>query len=669
MATNGHPDLFLSESEQLNQLINSVPQLLWVANSNAEVVYYNERLEDYTPAAHVDGKLRWENLLHPDDLAATKEAWDLATKAKKLYRHEHRLCMKNGEYRWHISRAYPKNFQQELMWYGSATDHHEEKLALERMNENKKHLSEISQELRYQKKLLETVTQNTSLALFLMDDKQQCIYMNESAEIMTGFTLEELKGKELHYYIHHKHPDGTHYPLEDCPIDRALPQKNREQGEEVFIHKDGHFYPVAFTASPIVVGGTPIGTVIEVRDTTNEKKKEFALKESEELFRTLIESLPHLVWMKDTVTKKGFLSSQWSEYTGEAGIADDRFLDMFHPDDRELLVQTWKKSKDIGTPFKIEARIRNRKGEYRWFNGHGEPVRDLGGTIIKWIGAYTDIHEQKTGTELLESLVDERTGELRQSQEVLQARNEQLSMANQELESLNYVASHDLQEPLRKIRTFISIMRSKDVESDVVKGLINKINDSAERMSSLIHDILEYRRISHSEERQSEVDLNEVLHKVLMDFELLTDEKHAVIRNDALPVVMAVGFQMNQLFINLVGNALKYTEHRPELTISSTLKKGYQLEKEFPGQIPDKDYAEISFKDNGIGFDHMYEEKIFSLFKRLHNKHEFSGTGIGLSICRKIAENHGGHIFAKGEPGNGSTFTVYLPVPGAYVRS
>ncbi|WP_222596573.1 PAS domain-containing protein, partial [Dulcicalothrix desertica] len=172
--------------------------------------------------------------------------------------------------------------------YGAAIDVTERKEAIEAAEE--------------QRLLLKAITDNASVALFIMDEHQHCVFMNPAAEELTGFSLHEVRGRTLHNIIHHTRPDGSHYPLEECPIDRAFPENNQEQGEEVFVHKDGHFYTVAYTASPIRSAGKIRGTVIEVQDISVRKRALEELQESEERFRTLVEQVrDHAIYRTDTL--------------------------------------------------------------------------------------------------------------------------------------------------------------------------------------------------------------------------------------------------------------------------------------------------------------------------------------------------------------------------------
>jgi PAS domain S-box-containing protein len=238
--------------------------------------------------------------------------------------------------------------------------------------------------------------------------------------------------------------------------------------------------------------------------------------------------------------------------------------------------------------------------------------------------------------------------------------NAELEAQNKELEQFAYVASHDLQEPLRKIQTFADLIK-RNKDDAAVDKYFEKIQFAANRMSELIKAVLNYSRLSKDAEEKSNVDLNVVLAHVKSDFELLIQEKHAAIASDQLPSIKGYPQQIGQLFYNLIGNALKFSATEPIVRITWRTVS--------PDQIPNKPetlhasrYYEIKFTDNGIGFEQEYEDRIFMMFQRLHGRHQYAGTGIGLALCKKIVDLHEGHITAQSEPGKGSVFTVYIPV-------
>ncbi|KQS34067.1 ATP-binding protein [Dyadobacter sp. Leaf189] len=240
-------------------------------------------------------------------------------------------------------------------------------------------------------------------------------------------------------------------------------------------------------------------------------------------------------------------------------------------------------------------------------------------------------------------------------------RTEELIKANKELESFSYIASHDLQEPLRKIQTFIHLIDKNKDNPEATQKYYDKINSSAQRMSELIQSVLTYSRLSGTGQDLVKVDLNSVINDIKIDFELLISEKEATIVTENLPVIQANKFQMNQLFSNLISNSLKFSQKNPRITIRSEYVQGSSITA-FPMLNPEKLFAHITFADNGIGFEQEFSERIFSLFQRLHGKQEYSGTGIGLSIVKKIVEQHNGYVSAESQPGEGATFHIWLPV-------
>jgi len=245
----------------------------------------------------------------------------------------------------------------------------------------------------------------------------------------------------------------------------------------------------------------------------------------------------------------------------------------------------------------------------------------------------------------LEQKVEERTAELVRK--------------NNELEQFAYIASHDLQEPLRKIRTFSELLQKSMQDSGTqANHYFEKIQSSAARMTALIKDVLDYSRLSNPAARFVNTDLQTILKNTLTDFELLIEQKGALVQSDALPVVRGIPLQIQQLFTNLIGNSLKFCDKDPFIKISVA---GVSLD-ELPEELSkDQSYIKLIFQDNGIGFEQQFSNRIFTIFQRLNDKKAYAGTGIGLALCKKIAENHHGLIQAEGELGKGAIFTVYLP--------
>jgi two-component system CheB/CheR fusion protein len=239
-----------------------------------------------------------------------------------------------------------------------------------------------------------------------------------------------------------------------------------------------------------------------------------------------------------------------------------------------------------------------------------------------------------------------------------------LEHSNNELEQYAYIASHDLQEPLRKIMTYGSYLKRQqsDKLDNAGQKHLEKMIEAAERMSTLITDILGFSSLKR-EQRFTETDLNPIMENVLQDLDLLIQQKKAVIQHDTLPIIEAIPLQMNQLFYNLLNNALKFSIPGKPSVINISCRILTENELAIY-EISDNQsaYCEIIFSDNGMGFKQEYSEQIFGLFKRLNNKLEFPGSGIGLSLCRKVVANHNGKIIAKSNENEGASFYIILPL-------
>ena len=268
-----------------------------------------------------------------------------------------------------------------------------------------------------------------------------------------------------------------------------------------------------------------------------------------------------------------------------------------------------------------------------------------------------DLTERKIAEDKLQMYADE-----------LLQKNQELERSNSELSSFSYVASHDLQEPLRKIQGFGNLIMNAELAnlSDSGKDYFNRMIKAASRMQALIDSLLEFSRTSTDIRNFEETDLNELLEEVKKDMRERIESSGAVINAHSLPKLPVIPFQFRQLLVNLLGNSIKYAKKDvpPVIEVSAKKIPARDLPEDFT--VSSADYYRISICDNGIGFEQEYADKIFVLFQRLHGKNEYTGSGIGLAICKKIAENHSGWISAESEPGVGATFHFYLPVREVY---
>jgi light-regulated signal transduction histidine kinase (bacteriophytochrome) len=265
-----------------------------------------------------------------------------------------------------------------------------------------------------------------------------------------------------------------------------------------------------------------------------------------------------------------------------------------------------------------------------------------------------EIEIRKEAQENLETKIMQRTGEL-----IL--KNEELELRNHELQQFSWVVSHDLKEPIRKIQLFVKILRDRYLKDDEkAADYAERTVRSADRMQKLINDLLDYARLS-SNVTPEEIDLNKIVDEVVTDFDYLVDANKAVIKTDNLPVIQGIPGQMRQVFQNLIGNSLKFAKEGlvPLIEITSDIiaDKKFDSKKSESGS-----YCRIVVKDNGIGFDENYIDKIFIIFQSLHDRNSYDGTGIGLSIAKKIVEKHNGIITAESRVGEGASFIIILPL-------
>ncbi len=381
-------------------------------------------------------------------------------------------------------------------------------------------------------------------------------------------------------------------------------------------------------------------------ETIAEAKK--ILEQSEEHFRGLTQALPQLVWVTDATGNQEFVTERWKEYTGLDPLDGHTWSMMIHPDDLHSLSEAWNGSLASGNSYKAEARIKGRDGKYRWFHVQGEPIRNEKKEITKWVGAFTDIDEQKSAEELL-----------RHSEERLEylvkKRTEELERSNEDLQQFAHVASHDLKEPIRKIKIYSGLLHDEfnDLLTDSGKSYLSKIQSASDRMIVMMDAVLRYAGLDGYRQKIEMINLNEIIQTIETDLEAVIQKKKAIIESDSLPRIQGYAVLIYQLFYNLISNALKFS--KPEIPPHIRIRYNQVVKDNNP-------FAEFHIIDNGIGFGKEDAEKIFQTFSRLNGKDDYEGTGLGLSLCRKIAGRHNGYISASGEAGVGAEFILQLPI-------
>jgi PAS domain S-box-containing protein len=403
-----------------------------------------------------------------------------------------------------------------------------------------------------------------------------------------------------------------------------------------------------------------LNMAVDVSDIVRTK---MAIHEAEERWRLALQSAELGTWDYFPDSKIFICSAKTKALFGMEEDDESRFetmLNAIHPQDRERVAKEIRKSLQIegGATYRVEySVVRLNDKKLRWHRTSGQAFYKENGDAYRLTGTILDITDRKEIETALEERVSERTAELI-------AANRELERSNHELEQYAYVASHDLQEPLRKILVYSDLLKNNVPTQTAVtnEDRLGKIISSAQRMSYLIQDLLNFSKLLKTETVFQPVDLNQILKNVTDDFELMINETNANVSIDSLPTIQASSQQMNQLFYNLISNALKFRKEngRPNVQIGARRMTDKEVQN-FGELNPSLVYFDIHVSDNGIGFDKRYSNQIFEIFKRLNTRSKFEGTGIGLAVCRKIAVKHQGLIHSESVEEQGSIFHVLLP--------
>ncbi len=462
-------------------------------------------------------------------------------------------------------------------------------------------------------------------------------------------------------FIDFVHPDDKHILIEG--LDRVVKENKTTFHFFRVIRKDGALR--YFTSNSkiledkngkkVVIGVTTDVTSLHLTQLgIEERNRELQIANTELVIKN--ESINHAEeigefstwqWDLDSNTLK-YSDNQYKMLGCEPQSFEptlEKYLEFVHPDDRHIISQGGEEVlNNVGIPTAF-FRIIRKDGQIRYIKSIAKSLVDVNGKNTL-IGINSDVTEQYLSNVELED------------------RNRELVQSNKELASFNYVASHDLQEPLRKIQLFISRIEDSEKQrlSEVGIEYFSRIHQSALRMRNLIDDLLMFSRTNKADKIFEVTDLTTVLQKAKTELAEAIEEKNAVFESVKLPVLNVIPYQIQQLFINLISNSLKYSRADVEpfirIECEKVKAKDYEIITKANGE---KKYYKITFTDNGLGFEQSQAENIFILFNRLHHKAEYSGTGIGLAICKKIVENHGGFIMAEGVLGEGARFIFFLP--------
>lgn len=640
----------LKQSEsKFRQMANGLPLVIWTAAATGLLTFISNQWEDFY-GNPIDESLGtgWLSYVHPNDVDYAVDGWKKSIATGTVYEIEFRVLHKSGSYHWVLVRALPiKNDDGKIVsWYGSNTDIQDKKINEDLAKES---------EARFK-----TMAEASDILISVADIEFKTTFFNKAWEVLTGRMVADLLN---HGWVDLIHPEDKENFLNTYL--KAFEKKQSFIAQFRVLGNTGEYrwllskIPARFNPN-----GSHAGYISSSIDITESKQIEGALIESEQNIRNIILQAPvAMCILREADFTVEIANLKMFEIWDKPGyeVLNKPIFEVL-PEAKgqgleALLENVYKSGEKLEMNEMPIFLPRNGKIEKVYINFVCQALRKNDGSINGILGVAIDVSAQVIARRKIEEIVGERTKELA-------AANKDLQKSNAELAQFAYIASHDLQEPLRKISTFSQMLERSlgDAINENGKQYLVKINNASTRMNKLIRDVLSYSELVKETEEFAAVNLNEVLENIKSDYDLLIEEKHATFIVAELPVVQAIPLQMLQLFGNLVGNSLKFSrkEIPPVITIHAQVVQGDEVKDMVPDE--NKQYYHITFSDNGIGFKAEHSDQIFNIFQRLHRKNEYEGTGIGLAMCKKIIINHRGSMNAYGSSEEGAVFNIILPV-------
>lgn len=620
----------LKESEErFRLLVEGLPLFVWSADPKGRVDFISGQWKEFSEGViKTERGWSWELGLHPDERQQVIDEWFESMSSGRDYKKTYRLRRNDGQYLWRQAHASPIRDEagKIIKWYGTSVDINEQKLLEEKLNRTLQELKD--NQIRFEKG--ESLAQ---VGTWVSRNNSGIIELSEELSRILGFD-QPIKEMLISDYLKLIHPSDyerfiesySKSRIENHPLD--IEYRIVQQGGQIrYIH--GISGPEFNEKGDVVI------RYGAAKDITDRKLIELHL----ERIQTDLKEAQKLAHIGNfTVFYRDNGRVEWSEemfriFERDMNRGNPKIEDIFeaiYPEDREVVDSIIKRSiserKKLETDFRIVIAGSRIKYLHNIFN----PVFDASGEITELFGTSLDI-----------------TDTMKHQQRINEALSK-LERSNKELEQFAYVASHDLQEPLRMVSTYMGLLKQRytDRLDHRANMFIEYAVEGAKRMSALIMDLLAFSRITSQGKEFEKTDLNLIFNDVLNDLQMLLREKNALVSSAGLPVLHCDSVQIRQVFQNLIVNGLKFNNNpRPEIHIKSSGTANGWL---------------IQVKDNGIGIEPGYYERIFQIFQRLHDKEKYEGTGIGLAICKKIVERHGGKIWVESQAGEGTTFFFTL---------